>query len=650
MIKRVATVATAAVVLCTLLMLTSVFAIAVKHVTCAGLGDRMSSSISGDWIVTGNETRRNELIVLEGDLIVEPGGSLTFINTTLYVKCSYDGEFGIRVKQGGTFSILDGSVIAAYNEKHRFDFYVDDGATFRMCNSELHGCGYTVYRGWIPGFEISADDVVIENCTISHNLDGIYLVGSDNTVIKNCVIRDNSGDGIICSSSSNVTISGCIVIDNDVDCYNSSVTITGCILEGSDVRCDRSPEVSIVGNVFIDAGIDVWGLDPKHYPCDVRNNTVNGRPIYYIFNASDIEVPSDAGQVIVALSENIRIVGVNISHTNVGVKLMHCNNVLVKDSTLTDNGVGVDCDYSFNVRIRGCNISHNSVGIDLSSSFYVSITRCVVSYNKYDGISCFDSLAVEIHYCDIYSNEDLGLDNSFDGYLVNATHNWWGSPRGPQHKMMGDPRDPEEVYGNVVYEPWLTEPAVIEAPTRILSPVPSWQIPIILALAVAGALGLCYILRRKGVVTSIGEETTRTRAEGGRPLAITVLTVLAAVLGAQNLLPGATGLLAPGYPVAFMGGLLYTGVALFYLATAYGYWMGRSWAWALGMVLAILVIAFCAFTGCVLYDVYAQLDVALNATIIYLLTRRKVREWLRAPASRTVMQSCLRSADAPSGT
>ena len=88
MIKRVATVATAAVVLCALLMLTSVFAIAVKHVTCAGLGDRMSSSISGDWIVTGNETRRNELIVLEGDLIVEPGGSLTFINTTCLLYTS----------------------------------------------------------------------------------------------------------------------------------------------------------------------------------------------------------------------------------------------------------------------------------------------------------------------------------------------------------------------------------------------------------------------------------------------------------------------------------------------------------------------------------------------------------------------------------
>ena len=88
MIKRVATVATAAVVLCALLMFTSVFVVAVKHVTCVGLGGRMPSSISGDWIVTGNETRRNELIVLEGDLIVEPGGSLTFINTTCLLYTS----------------------------------------------------------------------------------------------------------------------------------------------------------------------------------------------------------------------------------------------------------------------------------------------------------------------------------------------------------------------------------------------------------------------------------------------------------------------------------------------------------------------------------------------------------------------------------
>gem|GEM_PF-6100534 len=53
---------------------------------------------SPEWVVTGDEVRKNEKIVLNGDLIIEIGGRLTLVNVTLLINCSYDGEHGIVVK------------------------------------------------------------------------------------------------------------------------------------------------------------------------------------------------------------------------------------------------------------------------------------------------------------------------------------------------------------------------------------------------------------------------------------------------------------------------------------------------------------------------------------------------------------------------
>jgi len=95
---------------------------------------------SGDWVVTGTESYYDEVIVLSGNLIVEDGGNLTFRKVTLNMNCAYNGQFNITVKPGGKFYVLEGSVITSADPSKRYGFSV--WSTFRMNNSELHGCGW----------------------------------------------------------------------------------------------------------------------------------------------------------------------------------------------------------------------------------------------------------------------------------------------------------------------------------------------------------------------------------------------------------------------------------------------------------------------------------------------------------------------------
>ncbi|MFP4059293.1 MAG: right-handed parallel beta-helix repeat-containing protein [Bacteroidales bacterium] len=61
-----------------------------------------------------------------------------------------------------------------------------------------------------------------------------------------------------------------------------------------------------------------------------------------------------------------------------------------------------------------------------------SITNCVIAYNR-NGVRAEGASNPLINYCDIYENEDYGVNNVNKAFVINARHNWWGSATGPTH-------------------------------------------------------------------------------------------------------------------------------------------------------------------------------------------------------------------------
>ena len=152
-----------------------------------------------DWVITGHVVRENETIILNGNLVVKDGGALTLRNCQLFLNCSRDGEWQIRVEGGGSLSVLDGSVITALDPEHEFLFYVEENATLHMADSELHECGYA----WgAEGLTILADGAVLENCTITGNYIGLYCRGEFGYPINITLVNCNMSYNQVASTAS----------------------------------------------------------------------------------------------------------------------------------------------------------------------------------------------------------------------------------------------------------------------------------------------------------------------------------------------------------------------------------------------------------------------------------------------------------------
>ena len=220
-------------IICGLVFLISLYLILVFtiHANADGSGEDYPYSGNGNWIVDSETTVWNETIVLNGNLSVEDGGNLTFMNITLYLNCSYPGEFHIKVKNGGQFYIFDNdnnkftsfdaSNITSMNPDNNYNFSVENGSKLKMKNSEIHECGVSGDGGLL----IESDDVIIDGNLISNNLNGI--VCNSSAIISNNIIKDNEGIGISCNFAEPEIFNNLILNNSKIgiDCYMSNPKI-----------------------------------------------------------------------------------------------------------------------------------------------------------------------------------------------------------------------------------------------------------------------------------------------------------------------------------------------------------------------------------------------------------------------------------------
>ena len=186
-----------------------------KNTIADGIGDYPAPE-NGDWVISSYTKVWNETINLTGNLTMKNNGKLIFNNVTLLMNCRKNGEFSIDVENGGEFYIYDNdensittkdsSIITVNNSN--FIFYIRNGATFEIINSELNYCGYDESN---PGLILESNDVKIVNCVFYDNYYGIFCKSSE-PEIRNCVFDSNSvGIGF---SDSNIEIINSTIINS----------------------------------------------------------------------------------------------------------------------------------------------------------------------------------------------------------------------------------------------------------------------------------------------------------------------------------------------------------------------------------------------------------------------------------------------------
>jgi len=334
---------------------------------------------SGDWVVAGTESYYDMVIVLNGNLVVEDGGNLTFRRVALKMNSTYDGQYNITVKYGGKFYILDSSVITSVDQDNEYGFVVEYNSTFRMNNSELHECGYVSPWWQTSGLEILSDDAIVENSLISHNLNGIDAHKSG-IVIRNNNITANDGLGIGVCGGHSPTICNNYISGNKggilADSYSSPTIYNNTITSNSET------------------GIHFWG---KSNPV-IQDNIIslnNGSGLFFYNECSPVILgnridgnlwggvrfgsycsPTIANNTItsnlgpgIGSDHSDAIIQNNTLTLNKAEGIWCCNSsaTILDNSISQNNESGIYLDYS-NATIQNNVISFNDGGVQLGNS------------------------------------------------------------------------------------------------------------------------------------------------------------------------------------------------------------------------------------------------------------------------------------------
>jgi len=174
---------------------------------------------------------------------------------------------------------------------------------------------------------------------IQNNRVGLSLTSSDDNIILNNTFSSNNMNGLTLSS-----------------CKNNVVK----------------------SNTFIKDGFDLYGSEIDHYIHDISGNTVNDKPIYYLYDKEDYTVPSDAGQIIIVSCSDITVENIVISETPVGVIVAFSSDIYIKN-----------CEFSYNVRgvylyfSSDCYISNNNFIKNNRNAYFMCLGLAQVRSNSW---------------------------------------------------------------------------------------------------------------------------------------------------------------------------------------------------------------------------------------------------------------------------
>jgi parallel beta-helix repeat protein len=290
----------------------------------------------------------------------------------------------------------------------------------------------------LKGINLPVVDAGGEGSAITLTADGIMLVGFNATNSgsswSNVGIKVTSNNNTI--TSNNVSSNG-VGIRLDFS-RNNFITGNNVSSNGVGIRLYDSSNNTITDNVFVNDGLSVDGLSLlDSYQNTVEENTVNGKPLVYLEDASDYKV-EDAGQVILVNCNNIIVENLDLSNTYTGIYLWETEDSRISNNTVCNNSRdGICLWYSRNNTITRNNVCNNTItgnnardkywgGIGLASSNNNTITRNKVCNNNIDGIWLFYSSSNTITRNNVCNNnEGIYIDYSSDNhiYLNNFINN-----------------------------------------------------------------------------------------------------------------------------------------------------------------------------------------------------------------------------------
>lgn len=288
------------------------------------------------------------------------------------------------------------------------------------------------------GIKITSNGNVLINNTASNNYCGIFLRESSNNTLTNNIANSNSYTGILLKPAlpifdnpsfvHNNTLINNTMSKNEYGIFLSHLsnnTLTNNTANSNryhGIFLSYSSNNTLTNNTFVNDGL----YTHESYKNIVENNIVNGKPLVYLEDASDIAITdADAGQVILVNCNNITIERLNLSNTDVGIELWKTNNSKITNNIISNLDNGLYLYHSSNNNITNNKASNNSHGIGLYYSSNNSLTNNVAS-NNWAGIDLFSSSYNTVINNTVISNDNIGISlytSSYNTLTKNLASN-----------------------------------------------------------------------------------------------------------------------------------------------------------------------------------------------------------------------------------
>jgi parallel beta-helix repeat protein len=209
----------------------------------------------------------------------------------------------------------------------------------------------------------------------------------------------------------------------------------------------------------------------------IRNNVIDGDGIFVAFSPGSriisnmilnswegIEVFGYVGTGDTFLS-NVTIAENRILNHSIGIYIVRCSNNIIVDNVISNNSVGLFLHMeSYNNTIKHNNISGNDIGVRIHTRYegpaHPILLNNITSNSKY-GIYWTGGYA-EVHLNNIVGNGLFGISDPPEIEIIrprkDAIFNWWGDPTGPYNPTTNPNGKGNAVSDYVDYEPWLQAP------------------------------------------------------------------------------------------------------------------------------------------------------------------------------------------------
>jgi len=344
-----------------------------------------------------------------------------------------NGRIGIYIEQSSNNNF---SNIVCYNH-FWVGFNIYESTYGNYLNCEVYDCFAQGIRLW---YQVNYNNFIDCN-SYNNGHQSIFSYQSSYNNFINCSSHDNSGDGIYLDRSPDNNLTNCKSYQNDGWGLNLASAFNS-ILRNNQIYNNKYA-IMATGHQDIDT-----------------SNTVNGKPIYYLIEESNITLDetdnvgylglvscdnitlknSDVYGCYLSDTSNSSLLNVNSHNTTYGIYLGSSSNNDIVNCEFYNNAYGIYLE-SFSNNIANCNSYNNDYGIyilDSSNNTIVSthvysnlkdgiyifnspnndITNCISNNNDKDGIYLYKSSNCNITDCTFYNNAGHGM---YIYYLTSYT-------------------------------------------------------------------------------------------------------------------------------------------------------------------------------------------------------------------------------------